>query len=126
MCATQVNRQKINEVMDALQKANQNIDILLNVTDVLTQHLRNHQMYICAHTIFSYLRDCLTYMKQVATHTMDYMDTATTNILSPDICPVKELKCMLRHIESQLPSIMDLPILLDNRLHFYRYLKTHV
>ena len=64
-------------------------------------------------------------MKQVV-HTMDYVDAATTNILSPDIIPVKELKGMLRHIESQLPSIMHLPISLDNTLHFYRYLKTHV
>ena len=80
--------------------------------------------YAC--TIFTYLRNCLTYMKQVATHTMDYVDDTTTNILSPDILPVKELKGMLRHIGSQLHSIMYLPISLDNALHFYRYLKTHV
>ena len=51
---TQVNRQKINEVIDALQKANQDIDILLNILDVLTQHLRCHQIYTYAHTIFTY------------------------------------------------------------------------
>ena len=33
---------------------------------------------------------------------------------------------MLRHIESQLPSIIHLPISLHNTLHFYRYPKTHV
>ena len=47
----------------------------------------------------AYLRDCLPYMKKVATHIMDYVDAATTNILSPDICLVKELKGMLRDIE---------------------------
>ena len=48
---------------------------------------------------------------------------ATTNILSADILPVKELKGLLRHIESQLPSIMHLTISSDNTLHFYRYLE---
>ena len=124
--ATQVNRQKINEVMDALQKANQDMNILLNATDVLTQHLRYHHIYTYAHTIFGYLRDCLTYMKKVTTHIIDYVDATTPNILSPDTLPVKELKGMLRHIEPQLPSIMHLSILSDNTLHFYRYLKTHV
>ena len=57
-------------------------------------------------------------MKQVATHTMDYVDAAVTNILSPDILLVEELRGMLRYIESQLPSIMHLPISSDNTLHF--------
>ena len=65
-------------------------------------------------------------MKQVATHTMDYVNAATTNTLSSDILPVKKLKGMLRHIESQLHPIMHLPLSLDDTLHFYRYLKIHV
>ena len=60
------------------------------------------------------------------THTMDYVIAAMTNILSPDILPLEELRSMLRHIELQLPSIMHLPISLDDKLHFYWYLKTHV
>ena len=124
--ATQVNRQKINEVIDALQKANQDMNILLNVTDVLTECLRYHQIYTYAHTISAYLRDCLIYMKQVAIHTMHYVDATTSNILSADILPVKELKSMLRHIESQLPLLMHLPISSDNKIHFYKYLKTNV
>ena len=63
-------------------------------------------------------------MMQMATHRMHYVDAATTNILSPDKLLVKEIKSMLRHIESQLPSIIHLCISLDNTLHFYRYLKT--
>ena len=112
--------------MDVLQKANQNINILLNITDVLTQCHRFCQIYTSAHTIFAYLRDCLTYMKQVATHTVDYVDAAIANILSPDILLVKELKGMLTHIDSQKRSTMHLPKALDNKLHFYRYLKPHV
>ena len=65
-------------------------------------------------------------MRQVVVHTMDYVDVATTNILSPDILPVEYLRNMLRHIESELPSTMHLPISLDDTLHFYWYLNTHI
>ena len=54
------------------------------------------------------------------------MDAATTNVLSPDIPPVEDLRNMLRHIESELPSMMHVPISLDNTLHFYRYFSAHV
>ena len=76
--------------------------------------------------LLAYPKDSLTYMRQGAIHTMDYVDVATTNILSPDIFPVEDLRNMLRHIESELPSIMHLPILLVETLHFYQYLNTHV
>ena len=65
-------------------------------------------------------------MRQVATHTMDYVNAAMTNILSPDILPAEEFRNMLRHIDLQLPSIMHPPISLDDTLHFYWYHKTHV
>ena len=58
--ATQVNRQKINEGMDVLLKSNQDINILLNMTDVLSLCLGYHQIYTNAHTIFAYLKDCPT------------------------------------------------------------------
>ena len=80
-CATQVNRQKINEVTDALQKANQDMNILLNVTDIVTQCLMCHQLYTYACIIFPYLRNCLTYMNQFATHMMDYVDTVVIIII---------------------------------------------
>ena len=56
---------------------------------------------------------------------MDYVDAATTNILSPDILPVTDLRNMLRHIGSELPSTMHLPISLNDTLHFYQYLNRH-
>ena len=65
-------------------------------------------------------------MRQASIHTMDYVDAATTNILSPNILPVEDLRNMLRHIESELPSTMHLPISMDDTLHFYQYLNTHV
>ena len=57
-------------------------------------------MYVYMHTILAYLRDSLTYMRQVAMNTMDYVDATTTNMLSPDILPVEDLVNMLRHIDS--------------------------
>ena len=41
-------------------------------------------------------------MRQVAIHTKNYVNAATTNILAPDILPVEDLRNMLRHIESEL------------------------
>ena len=61
--------------------------------------------------------DCLTYMRQVIMHTLDYVDAA--------ILPVEELRIMLRHIKAQLPPIMNLPISSDIH-HFYQYLNTHI
>ena len=57
---------------------------------------------------------------------MDYIDATTTGILSPHVLPVKDLREMLSHIEKMLPSIMHLPISLEDALHFYRYLCTHI
>ena len=83
-------------------------------------------MYIYMFTILVYIRDPLSHMRQVAIHTMDYVDAATANILSPNILSLEHLKSMLRHIESELPSAMHWPISSDDTLHFYQYLNTHV
>ena len=39
---------------------------------------------------------------------------------------MKDLRSMLRHIESELPSTMYLPIPFDDILNFYWYLNTNV
>ena len=65
-------------------------------------------------------------MREVALHTMDYIDTVTKGILSPHVLPVQDLIEMLKHIEETLPSTMHLPISSEDTLHFYRYLCTHV
>ena len=113
-------------MIDTLQRSNEDLNRLFNITEVLTQHIRYQQMYIYMHTILAYIRDSPTYKRQVATHTMDYVDAATTNILSPDINPVEDLRSVLRHMESELPSTMHLPISSDDALHFYWYLNTHI
>ena len=112
--------------MDALQKVNEDVNIHFTITDVLTQHLRYHQVYIFANTILAYIRDCLIYLRQVNTLTMNYIDAAMTHIISPDTLPAEEIRSMLRQIKLQLPSIMHLPISSDDTLHFYQHLKTHM
>ena len=83
--ASKVNRQKLNEMVDALQRSNKDLNRLFNISEVLTQCIRYQQMYTYMCTVLAYLRDSSTYMRQVAMHMMDYLDAATTNILSPDI-----------------------------------------
>ena len=62
----------------------------------------------------------------VSTHTMDYIDAATSGTLSLHILPVMDLQKMLLHIEETLPSMLHLPVSSDDTLHVYRYLHTHV
>ena len=57
---------------------------------------------------------------------MDYTDAVTMGILTPHVLPVDDPKEILSHIEETLPSTMQLPILSEDALHFYRYLCTHI
>ena len=66
------------------------------------------------------------YLCTLSTHTMDYINAATSGILSPHVLPVADLQRMLQHIADTLPPTLHLPILLVDTLHFYRYLRTHV
>ena len=124
--AIQVNRHKLHEMIGALQMSSEDLNTLFNITEVLTQCIRYQQMYIYMCTILAYLSDSLSCMRQVVIHTKDYMDAVATNILSPDILPVGDLRSMFRHKESELPSTMHLPISSDDTLHFYWYLNTNV
>ena len=57
-------------------------------------------------------------------HVMDYIDAATTGILSPHV--LEDLWKLLTHIEEALPSTMHLPVSLEDTLYFYRYLCPHI
>ena len=59
-------------------------------------------------------------------HVMDYLDTATTGILSPQVLPVEDLQKILTHIEEALPSTMHLPVSSEDTLHSYRYRCTQI
>ena len=78
------------------------------------------------HSILANLRDPLYYIREVAIHTMDYIDAATTSTLSHHLLPVEDLRKMLLHIEETLPSTMPLPISSEDALHFCRYLHMHI
>ena len=68
----------------------------------------------------------MQYLHTISTHTMDYIDAATSGILSPYVLPVADLCEMLQHITDTLSPTLHLPISPVDTLHFYRYLCTHV
>ena len=68
----------------------------------------------------------MQYLCTISTHTMDYIDAATSGILSPHVLPVADLRKMFQDIADTLPQTLHLPISPLDTLHFYRYLCTHV
>ena len=80
--ATQVNRQHINLVMEAVERTHQDVTTLYNITSSLYTCLDYQQIVLHICSILTNLRDSLYYMRQMAMHVMDYIDTATTGILS--------------------------------------------
>ena len=78
--ATQVNRQHINLVMDAVERTHQDITTLYNITSSLYTRLNYQQIVLHIHCILVNLTDSLYYMRQVAMHVMDYINAATTGI----------------------------------------------
>ena len=121
---TQVNRQQINIILKELTKSNEDITALFNITNQLAAQVQNIVLHLRA--MLTNLRDCLHFMKQLANHILEYIDTATTGTLTPHLIPVPDLHQMLYQIESELPPNMHLPIPSSDPLHFYRYHRTHV
>ena len=112
--------------MNAAEKTCQDVTTLYKFTHSLYTSLTYQQMVLHVCSLLANLRDSLYYMREVAIHTMDYIDAATSRILSPHVLPVEDLRRMLLHIEETLPSTMHLPISSEDALHFYRYLHTHI
>ena len=83
-------------------------------------------MILHIRSVFANLQDSLHYLWTVSTHTMEYIDAATSSILSSHVLPVMDLQKMLQHIADTLPPTLHLPISPEDTLHFYRYLHTHV
>ena len=118
--------QHFNIVMNAAEKTHQDVTTLYNFTHSLCNSLSYQQiaLYVCS--ISANLWDSLYYMREVTIHTMDYVDAATTGILSPHVLSGEDLREMLLHIEETIPSTMFLPISSEDALYFYRYLCTHI
>ena len=121
-----MNRHSINSLIDAIHAATQDIHNLYNITTSLTSSITFNQMILHIRSVFANLQDSMHYLRTLSTHTMDYIDAATSGILSPHVLPVADLQKMLQHIVDTLPPTLHLPILPIDTLHFYRYLCTHV
>ena len=123
---TQVNRQWINIILKELTKSNEDIRALFDITNQLATQVQVQNIVLHLRAMLTNLRDCLHFMKQLANHILEYIDTATTGTLTPHLIPVPDLQQMLYQIESELPPNMHLPIPSLDPLHFYRYLRTHI
>ena len=122
----QINRHSVNILMDKMDETSQDVNNLCSLTTSLATSLSYHQIVLYIKSVLANLRDSLSYIIKVSTHTMEYIDAATTGTLSPHILPLMDLKKMLSHIEDTLPSTLHLPISSEDTLHFYCYLCTHV
>ena len=124
--AAQVNRHSINILMDKMDETSQDINNLCNWTTSLATSLSCHQIILYIRSVLANLWDSLSYIKTVSTHTMDYIDAATTRTLSLHILPIMDLKKMLSYIEETLLSTLHLPVSSEDTPHFYHYLCTHI
>ena len=123
---THVNRQQINIILKELTRSNEDIRALFNIMNQLATQVQVQNIVLHLRAMLANLRDCLHFMKQLANHILEYIDTTTTGTLTPHLIPVPNLQKMLYQIESELPPNMHLPIPSSDPLHFYRYLQTNV
>ena len=112
--------------MDAVRAASHDINNLYSLTTSLATSINFHQVILHIRSVFANLHDSLTYIWTVSTHTMDYIDAATSVTLSPHVLHVSDFQRMLQHIADTLPPMLHLPASPEDTLHFYRYLCTHV
>ena len=124
--ATQVNRHGINTLMDAIRTTSHDINNLYNLTTSLATSINFHQMILHIRSVFANFCYSLNYIQTVSTHTMEYINAATSGTLSPHALPVIDLQRMLQHIADTPRPTLHLPISPEDTLHFYRYLCTHI
>ena len=89
--ATQVNRHSINNLIDAVHTASQDIDNLYNVTTSLASSISFNQMILHIRSVFANLHDSIHYLHTLSTHTKDYINATTSGMLSPHVLPVADL-----------------------------------
>ena len=124
---TQANRWHINLVLEASRKGTSGHHHALQYHQFhSTPTWTTSRLYSTSPPFWQIWRDSLYYMRQVAMHALDYIDAATTGILSPHVLLVEDLQKMVTHIEEALPSTVHLTISSEDTLHFYWYLCTHV
>ena len=87
----QVNRHSINVLMNKVDETSHDINNLYNLTTSLATSISFHQLILHIRSVFANLHDSLSYIRMVSTHTMDYINAATSGTLSPHILPVMDL-----------------------------------
>ena len=92
---TQVNRHWINIILKELTKSNEDIRALFNITNQLATQVQVQNIVLHLRAMLKNLRDCLHFMKQLANHILEYIDTATTGTLTPHLIPVPDFQQML-------------------------------
>ena len=97
--AAQVNRQHINIIMDKVDETVHDVNISYNLITSLATRLSYYQLILHIRSVLANLWDSLSYIRTISMHIMDYINAATTGILSPHIQPITDLKQMLSHIE---------------------------
>ena len=122
----QVNRHGINILMDKVDETSTDVNNLYNLTTSLATSLSYHQLILNIRSVLANNQDSLSYITTVSTHTMEYLDAATTGILFTHILSIMDLKRMLSHIEENPVSTLHFPVSSEDTLHFYQYLCTHV
>ena len=75
--------------MGAVEKTHRDITMLYNIMHSLYNSLNYQQIILHTGSILANLWDSLYYMREVAIHTMDWIDAATTGILSPNVLLLK-------------------------------------
>ena len=89
-----MNRYSIKVLMDKVDKTSHNISNLYNLTTSLATSISFHQLILHIRSVFANLHDSLDYIRTVSTHTMDYINAATSGTLSLHILPVMDLQKM--------------------------------
>ena len=89
--------------MDAVQTTSHDINNPYNLTTSLAISINFNQMILHIRSVFANLCDSLSYIQMVSTHTMEYIDAATSGTLSTHVLPVIDLQKMLQHIADTLP-----------------------
>ena len=83
--ATQINRCGINALMDATRATSYDINNLYNLTTSLATSISFYQLILHIRSVFANLHDSLNYIQMVSTHTMDYIDAATSGTVSSSL-----------------------------------------
>ena len=96
--AAPVNRHSINILMDAAEAISHNINNLYNLTMSLATSISFHQLILNISSVFANLHDSLSYIQTVSTHTMDYINAATSGTLSPHILVLCKASAQYMHI----------------------------